>query len=64
MIPLTSGSAISVIFLVMNLEKLLRDFLLFLSSLLIVVELRKWPRESGWIHRNGRASWLPAPSTA
>jgi len=63
-LAVTSGSAISVIFLVMNLEKLLRDFLLFLSSLPIVVELRKWPRESGWIHRNGRSSWLAAPSIA
>jgi IS5 family transposase len=63
-LAVTSGSAISVIFLVMNLEKLLRDFLLFLSSLPIVVELRKWPRESGCIHRNGRSSWLPVPSIA
>ena len=63
-LAVTSGSAISVIFLVMNLERLLRDFFLFLSSLLIVVALREWPRESGWIHRNGRSRWLPAPSTA
>ena len=33
-------SEISLIFLVMNMEKLLRDFLLFLFLLLIVIELR------------------------
>jgi hypothetical protein len=41
-LAVTSGSTISVIFLVMNLEKLLRDFLLFLSSLFLISKTRDW----------------------
>lgn len=41
-LAITGGSTISIIFLVMNLEKLLRDFRLFLSSLRIVEEMRNW----------------------
>ncbi len=41
-LAVTSGSTISVIFLVMNLEKLLKDFLLFLSSFLFVEIMRNW----------------------
>jgi len=50
-LAVTSGSAISVIFLVMNLEKLLKDFLLFLSSLPIVKELGKWLQRVGIFRR-------------
>ena len=51
-LAVTSGSAISVIFLVMNLEKLLSDFLLFFSSFPIVKEIGKWLQSSGLFHRN------------
>jgi hypothetical protein len=51
-LAVTSGSAISVIFLVMNLEKLLSDFLLFFSSFPIVKEIDKWLQSSGLFHPN------------
>jgi hypothetical protein len=63
-LALTSGSAISVIFLVMNLEKLLKDFLLFLSSLPIFIELRNLLRRSSLFHRNSEPSWTAVCSYA
>ena len=57
-LAVTSGSTISVIFLVMNLEKLLRDFLLFLSSLLFIKKMRKWLYRIGLIHRYSISTWL------
>jgi IS5 family transposase len=57
-LAVTSGSAISVIFLVMNLEKLLRDFLLFLSSLPIVKGLRKWLRRARVFYRKPGQPWI------
>ncbi len=58
-LAVTSGSTISVIFLVMNLEKLLKDFLLFLSSLLFVVKVRNWLNRFGLLRRYSISTWSP-----
>ena len=56
-LAVTSGSTISVIFLVMNLEKLLRDFLLFLFSLLFTQKMRNWLRKSRLSSRHSISTW-------
>ena len=56
-LAVTSGSTISVIFLVMNLEKLLTDFLLFLSSLFLVVKVRNWLVRNGFLLRYSISTW-------
>jgi len=56
-LAVTSGSAISVIFLVMNLEKLLRDFLLFFSYFLFVEKMRNWLHRIGLLRRYPVSSW-------
>ena len=57
-LAVTSGSTISVIFLLMNLEKLLKDFLLFLSSLPAIVKARNWLLRFDLLRRYSISTWL------